>query len=277
MAVRKTVGASRQRLFAAFLVESALFTLAAFVVSFALDWVILTQLDHSSRSGISFFIPGRLQGMTIAVPARVTLALLAGLYPATVLSSFDPIQALRSGQLAGKSSGLGLALRRGLTVFRFAISSFMIVCAFSIRQQMQFIARRDLGFDKEHVVTLPLIDEARGRYGTLKEEMLRLPEVQQASVSSVVPGRRVVYLTVRIPDLAGKKNSAETEPDGTTNMRVLSVDGDFVKTIGLQIVAGRDFSTTSTADIAGSFLLNEAAVKEFGLTDAVGRPFEFVY
>jgi putative ABC transport system permease protein len=122
-----------------------------------------------------------------------------------------------------------------------------------------------------------LIDEARDNASILKTELERLPEVESAAISSVVPGRRVVYLTVRIPDLAGTKNNAETEPDGTTNMRVMSVDQDFVKTMGLQIIEGRDFAKANAADIDGAFLLNEAAVKAFGLNDPIGRPFEYVF
>lgn len=277
VAVRKTVGASRRRLFLGFMGESAIFTAAAFALSIGLCLALISPIARIGGPDLSLSTFDLTTAVAIGIVAWITLALLAGCYPAAVLSSFDPIQALRSGQTSGKSNPLALGLRRGLTVFQFAISSFMTVCAFTIHQQMQFIKQRDIGFEKDRVITLPLTDEAGQRRETLKSEMLRLPEVQHASISSVVPGLRVVYLTVRVPDLAGKKNNAETEPDGTTNMRVMSVDRDFVKTMGLQIVEGRDFSPDNAADLTSGFLLNEAAVKEFGMTDPIGRPFEFTF
>lgn len=276
VAIRKTIGASRQKLFLLFMAESYAFTLVAFIFSIIIVGLLLINGAMPGGKPLDLTVLKGPWFLSIAITAWLVLGFLSGFYPATVLSSFQPIQALRSNIRGGKSNRFSLNLRRGLIVFQFAISVFMIICAFTIRQQMHFIETRNLGFNKNNVVAVPLLDDARPHSITLKNEIARLPAVESVAISSVVPGQRVVYLTVRIPDLA-EKNSAETTPDGTTNMRVMSVDHNFVKTLGLQITEGRDLSLQNAADAEGGFLLNEAAVKAFGLHDPIGRPFEYVF
>ncbi|HTF16831.1 MAG TPA: ABC transporter permease, partial [Chryseolinea sp.] len=161
VAIRKTVGASRQRLFVSFMTESALFTLAAFLLSLALDALLLSRISFFGGPALTLSGAGISYAVLIGIAVWLMLGLLAGLYPATVLSSFDPIQALRAAKVTGRRNGFAIGLRRGLIVFQFAISSFMVVCAFTIRQQMLFIEGRDLGFDKDHVLTIPLMDDAQ--------------------------------------------------------------------------------------------------------------------
>jgi putative ABC transport system permease protein len=139
---------------------------------------------------------------------------------------------------------------------------------------MNLINSLDPGFNKNNVIVVSMRGDVYERNRTFKEEVEKLKEVEYSSFTSTIPGKRVVFLTVRIPELAS--TLGETS-DGSFNMRVLAVDEDFVKTLQLKIVDGRDFSIENGADKESAFLLNEAAVKEFNLKDPVGKQFEYLF
>ena len=216
------------------------------------------------------------QFVIVLLLAWLVLGFLSGLYPATILSSFDPVKALKSG-LSDKSTGkFSRYFRKGLIVSQFAISAFMVVGAFSIQRQLDFIDKHNVGFNKNNVVVIGLTGEARRKSDVLKTELRRVAGVDACAATSVVPGKRVVFLSVRVPDLAGTTSAEDGSTDGTRTIRVLSVDSDYIKSLGLQLLEGRDFEN-SVSDSAGAFILNEAAVKEFNLKDRVGRPFEYTF
>lgn len=275
IAVRKTIGATRVGLFARFLLESYLFVLVAFTasvftVAFTMPWFNILTSKHLSPQLLI-----QPDFILMVGAGWVVLGFFSGFYPAAMLSSFNPVQALKSGfnEKSGKAS---LYLRRAFIIFQFSVSALMIVCALSIQRQINFIDSRDIGFVKENVVALTLSGDAYGKIGALKTELEKLPEVKSTSAMSVVPGKRIVVLNVRIPELAGQPASNGTM-DGSREMRVLAVDHDVVKTLGLQIKEGRDFSDVGNADSAHAFMINEAAVKAFNLKDPVGKPFEYAF
>lgn len=276
IAVRKTIGATRAGLFGKFLLESYLFGLTAFLISLgavalAMSW--FNALTGKNLSPTILFQPDFL-GMMLT--GWIVLGFLSGLYPATLLSSFSPVQALKSG-FNTKSGKTSLYLRRMFIMFQFTVSALMIVCTITIQQQMNFIDDLDIGFKKENVVALSLSGDAYGKLQPIKQELEKLEGVSATSAMSVVPGKRVVVLSVRVPDLAGTQPDADGKDDGSREIRVLSVDHDVVKTLGLQIKEGRDFSDVGDADRDHAFILNEAAVKSLGLEDPVGKPFEYTF
>lgn len=277
VAIRKTIGASRMKLFLNFMLESYAFSLLAFVMS--LIAVVLLIPSFNTFTGKTFDITVLFSIRTVAtiLAAWVLLGFLSGLYPATVLASFNPVQALKSGASSGKANKVTRYWRRGLIVSQFTISALLIVSSITIRRQLDFIESRNIGFNKNNVIVLPLTGEAREKSETVKNEISKLPGVESCAATSVVPGKRIFILNVRIPELAGLKATAKGTDDGTREMRVMGVDHDFVRTLGLKIVEGRDFSPQNSADAQGAFLLNEAAVKEFNLKDPVGKPFEYVF
>ncbi len=151
----------------------------------------------------------------------------------------------------------------------------MIVVSFVIASQVKFIESRDPGFNKSDVMVLQLPGDARNRAASIKSQLEHVSGVSSASITSVVPGKRVVILIVRVPDIAGTQSTKDVEDDGTREVRVIAADADFTKTLGLQLIEGRDFDGTPS-DTSG-FILNEAAVKEFNLKDPIGRPFEYTF
>jgi putative ABC transport system permease protein len=152
----------------------------------------------------------------------------------------------------------------------------MIVGALTIHGQLNFIDNRDVGFNKNNVILLPLTGDARSKLDALKIEISRVRGVEACAATSVVPGKRVMFLGVRVPSLAGVE-AEDGSTDGSRAMRVIGADEDFLKSLGLTLAEGRNFEVNSVADSAGAFILNEAAVREFKLEDPLGSPFEYTY
>jgi putative ABC transport system permease protein len=277
VAIRKTIGASKQLLFFRFMTESFVFVGISVVISVAITLSLLPDFNifvgKSLGPGIFFqssFIVG-------AFATWIVIASISGIYPASILSSYDAVSALKagpSGMYQGSWSGY---LRRALIVTQFTISAIMIVVSSIIGNQLYFIENRDTGFDKNNVIVLPLAGATRQKASTLKTELERVNGVLSVAASSVIPGKRVVILIVRVPDLAGTREIPGGTDIGSREMRVISVDHDFVKTLGLTMADGRDFSHQQPSDSAEAFILNEAAVKELNLSSPVGRNFEYTF
>jgi putative ABC transport system permease protein len=273
VAIRKTVGASQQKLFVNFMVESYAFTLTAFVLAFIIVIILLPEFNVFTGKELDLKLLFSPEFLLLVLVAWLVLGFLSGLYPATILSSFNPIQALKSrvnDQATGKFS---VYFRKGLIVSQFTISAFMVVGAFTIQQQLDFIDSRNVGFNKNNVIVLPLTGDARSKLDALKNEINQVPGVESCAATSVVPGKRVMFLGVRIPALAGTVAEDGTT-DGSRSMRVIGADEDFAKSLGLTFAEGRNFEN-SVADSSGAFILNEAAVREFRLKDPVGSQFEY--
>lgn len=266
VAVRKTIGASKGQLFGSFMAESFFFTSIAIVASAGATGILLPYFNAfvGKQVGISVIGSAAFIGGTII--AWILISLCSGVYPATILSSYDPITILRSDKGAVKTSGLGGYLRYGLIGTQFTISAMMIVVASVIATQVNFINNRDIGFEKNDVIVLQLAGDSREKVHTLKSELQRINGVVSVSATSVVPGKRVFILMVRVPGIS----------EEVKEMRVISADADILKTLQFKLIDGRDF-TDDPADSLGAFILNEAAVKEFNWKDPVGQPFEYIF
>lgn len=276
VAIRKTIGASQQKLFVNFIFESYAFTLLAFVLAIVIVIILLPEFNSFTGKQLELKLFLDPEFIVFLFTVWIGLGFLAGLYPATILSSFDPVQALKSG-VSGKATGkFSIYFRKGLIVSQFTISAFMIVGAITIQRQLNFIDSRNVGFNKNNVIVLPLTGDARRKTDVLKNEISRVPGVEACAATSVVPGKRVMFLGVRVPALAGTA-SADGSTDGSRSMRVIGADEDFIKSLGLHIIDGRDFTPGSVADSAEAFILNEAAVREFKLKDPVGSAFEYTF
>ncbi|HMD81476.1 MAG TPA: FtsX-like permease family protein, partial [Anaerolineales bacterium] len=253
VAIRKTIGASQQKLFVSFIVESYAFTLVAFVLAIAIVIILLPEFNSFAGKELALRLFMDPQFITILVGAWLVLGFLSGLYPATILSSFDPVQALKSSVTTKGSSKFSIYFRKGLIVSQFTISAFMIVGAITIQSQLNFIDSRNVGFNKNNVIVLPLTGDARGKLTALKNEIGRVPGVEACAATSVVPGKRVMFLGVRVPSLAGTE-AEDGSTDGSRSMRVIGADEDFAKSLGLTFVDGRNFEA-NVADSAGAFIL----------------------
>ncbi len=252
--LRKVLGAQRRQLTAQFLFESVLFALVA--LSVALVVVHFTLPLCSAILGYDLTYDAVTHWKMAALFGGIVLlaGLLAGSYPALVLSSFQPVQTLKEHLAAGSSKA---TLRKVIVVFQFALAILLLIGTAVIYQQSRFLRQMDLGLDKEHVVVMPVPRNDSDLIERYRLSLSGYKQVVSASVSSAVPGRKTTAELFR-PPLA--------HDDETQLLNVIYADYDFVQTFGLEIAEGRNFSKEIASDKTGAFILNEAAMKELGWT-----------
>jgi putative ABC transport system permease protein len=258
--MRKVLGAARSQLVEQFVGESVVFSvlsllLGLLLVGFSLPF--FNSLTGKEMSVNSLANPSLMLGLVGIV---VAAGILGGLYPAVFLSSFEPIRTLKGKLGLGGKSG---AFRRLLVVAQFAISISLIIGTFVIRDQLSYMRNQNLGFDKEQVVVIPMHDQnARQSYQTIKEGFLKNPSVIHVTASSSVPGRPVTKIAYRVEGLGEREH---------TSIDTIFVDYDFLDTLDIPLVEGRNFSKAFSTDQESAFIVNETAVRELNWSDALNK------
>ncbi|MEO0332940.1 MAG: FtsX-like permease family protein, partial [Bacteroidota bacterium] len=255
--LRKAVGSQRSQIIGQLLSESVLLSLLALVV--ATGAVLLSLSAFNEIVGKSIVLSSEKWAIGISfIVGTVLVGLVAGSYPALVLSAFKPAQVLKGG-LSAKQGGT--LFRRILVVTQFAVTIILILGTTVVYRQFQYFVEKDLGYDKDLLVYMPIRGDIRDNYDGFKNDLLQQPAIKGITTSSDIP----TYSTSATlgVDWAGKEDEDETL------FHHFAVDHDYVETLGLELLQGRDFSTDFPADTA-NFILNEEAVKLIGLTDPVG-------
>jgi putative ABC transport system permease protein len=258
--LRKAVGSQRSGLIKQFLIESILYSSLAFIIGLLLAWVLLPYFNILSSKSLT--IPWAAWWLApVMLGASVIVGVLAGLYPSFYLSAFKPINVLKGNISRGSKNAV---LRNGLVVFQFATSVILIVSTIVIYSQVKFILNQKVGYDKNQVMLLQGTGTLGDKVATLKTELLKLPHVQSVSISDYLP----IANTKRNGNsfwINGKQNT-ETGID----CQVWQVDNDYIKTLGMKIVAGRDFSPKIASDSQG-LIINQTLVEKLHLKNPVGQ------
>ena len=254
--IRKVLGSSRAQLVLQLVGEAFLVTLTATLLSMALVPVILTFV--SPFLGISLSLDLRIPAIPLAlVTLVVVITLLAGLYPALVVSGFRPVLALKNQ--TGSTASSGYTLRRSLVVFQFFIAQLFIFSTIVMSRQMDFMQTQDLGFSPEAIITVPIPVQTTDNRGlgtmrTLKDELLHYSGVLQASLNNAPPSANVVISTsVRMAD---QENEISTQ--------LKQVDGAYVDLFNLSLLAGENLTD---GDTLSGFVVNERLARLAGFTD----------
>jgi putative ABC transport system permease protein len=256
--VRKVMGSGQVELVKQFLLESVVLTFIALFIAYLLVWLALPIFNTLSDKNLQFGY--QLKPLLSFLVLGLIVGLLAGIYPAFFLSSFQPI-AIIKGKLGKSNKSFGL--RSGLVIFQFFISVSLIISTIVVYQQMRFIQNKKLGYDKEQLLVLPNSWALGKNEKLFKEQLLKDPRVINATISGYKP--------------AGPSNSnnAMFYPEGKENqvMKALryDVDEQYIPTLGMQLSAGRNFSKTFATD-SSAVIINETAAKAFGLgSNSVGQ------
>ncbi|WP_121355036.1 ABC transporter permease [Flavisolibacter nicotianae] len=249
--IRKTFGSEKNALIIQFLVESVVLALFALLLAIGLMFILLPLFNQVSGKNLTHSYLVQPLFLLVLVVFAILVGVVAGLYPAFVLSSFQPIEVLK-GRF--KSNKKGLVLRNGLVVFQFAISVILIIAAIVVNQQMRYMLGDRLGFRKDHIIIIERADLLDRRTESFKTELLKIPGVEMITGTSAMPGTQNFFGT------SWQKENAKETLTG----RGLVVDENFAKTLGLALKEGRFFSKEFGTDSL-SVVLNEKAVQELGL------------
>ena len=257
--IRKVVGAVRPALIRQFLSEAILLSFFSMILALALVILVLPAFNHLTDKHISFPYGSSSFWLSLAVLTLVTGA-ISGSYPALFLSSFQPIRVLKG---AMKFSVGAAWFRKGLVVFQFILSIVLIIGTIVVSGQVDYVQKLNLGYDRENLLYIPLEGDLVGKYSLFKERARQITGVGEVSRISQDP-----------TDLNNGTGGIEwdgKDPNSKPMFTNTSAGYDFVKTLKLQLVAGRDFSKDFPTDSVG-YLLNEEGLKKTGYKDPIGRP-----
>lgn len=259
--MRKIHGAGRPQLIRQFLGESILFSVIAFIFSLAIVQIALPMFNdmvYQDNASVDLF-SSKLTIIGFFVAVTFIVGILAGSYPAFYMSSFSPIAALKGEKVKGRKKSL---LRNTLVVIQFSIAVFLIICTLGIYAQINFMNNKDLGFEGENRIIIPMRNEAHRNKGEVfRSEFEKLANVEKVSISGSAPGygmRGSGYLPEGL--------------DGTTPVIIYNgtIDDQFIDVLNMKIIEGRNFSRTFGTDTM-SVLINEVLAKRYNWDEPIGK------
>lgn len=264
--VRKVIGADRKQLIIQFIGETVLLSVVSMLLATIATLFIVPVLNAFTNKSIAFspFTNPLLASMIIVT--GILIGVLAGIYPALMLSGFQPIKVLKSMKLVANNNSW---LRQGLVVIQFSLSVLLIVSTLIVFRQTTYLNNKDLGFNRNQVVYFQLRDSLSSNPNTLetfKSELKTSPNILAVTSGYGLPGDAFAGDGIILPTKDGEKEFPSN---------VFIGDYDYAKTLGLRLIAGRDFSREMSTDVKEAFLINETAVKEWGFGSpekAIGQP-----
>ncbi len=266
--IRKVIGARRKELIFQFLSESVIISWAAILIAFILLYFTLPWLNKISGQHLSIGILAKWQVLLPIFLAPFVVGILSGLYPALFMSSFQPVKTLKG---LFKVGGGNISFRKVLVVVQFAISIVLIITTIIVFQQLRYMQETSLGYDKEHLITLPYYNSINTQYETFRNELMQNASIKDVARSSRIP-------TGRLLDASGASTMVgDSLRPVTADIKFVAADYDFIPTYGIHVVAGRNFSREYSMDTT-NFILNEAAIKAIGWKspqDGVGKDFQY--
>lgn len=277
--LRKVLGATRENIFKQFMGESFTMTIISMVIALGIVDIFLPEFNRFSDMELRLDLFANVPLLVLILAVMVIVGFLSGTYPAVFMSKFSPIKSLKGNAITAGGNKTSLYLRRGLVLAQFTISIFLIIGILTVNKQLQYIQDKKLGFNKEQILVVQLPDRSsRQKIDVLKNELLKNSDIISVAATSNIPGERIPFLTVRIPDddQEQMEGAAENEDDSFT-MRTWSSGYDFLKTLGVEISGGRDFSKEYGTDEQSGFIVNETAVRELEIENPIGQDFEYLY
>ncbi|MBA4053528.1 MAG: hypothetical protein C0490_02340 [Marivirga sp.] len=252
--VRKVIGAEKQSLMAQFITESVGMSLVAFLLACGLVVTLLPMFNYLTGKN---FTPGNLDGTFILITVGIAfmVGIVSGSYPALYLSSFKPVAVLRGTFRQGP--GLAVSLRKGLVVFQFALSVLLIVSTVVVYLQLDYMRTKDLGMERENLLYVAREGALVDRYNAIAQELLMQPGIVSVTASNKNPLE--VNVNTTGVDWNGKSK------DDKQLFYIANAYHDFVKTMQMELLAGRDFSRSYSDSMA--YVINEEAAKLIGGTE----------
>ncbi len=259
--MRKVVGAEKANLIRQFVGESIILSAIALFVAIGLVYLFLPTFNRIAEKQMTLDIAGDISTVLLLVMIILFTGLASGSYPAFMLSSFKPANILRRGKLQSGSGGF--VLRKILVVSQFTATIVLIIGTMVMYKQLNYIRNKDIGLDRDQVVTIFMNRELRESYMSFKNEIKQYPNVINVSAAR------------RMPTNIGHMNPVYWEgkgPEDYVTMTDASIDYDYFETLGMQIIQGRSFSEEYATD-PENYVLNEEALRITGLESPIGKMF----
>ena len=258
VSMRKIVGAAKFQLFLQFIVETGLLFLLSAGLAIFLIWMAMPLFNQVAGKQLVFHLSD-MHIWTVILCTILSTLVASSIYPAMLLSSFDPLKALKSKISISRGDA---NFRRILVVTQFASSVILITGTFVVYRQLNYIRSKDLGYDKTHVLTFGMRG-IRNNYESVKGALL-----QQSGVQGVTAGSSEI---IDLNMISGDNDWDGKAANQTFILHPMWVDKDFLSFFKMKLVEGTGF--TGTAADSGHFILNEAAIKEIGMKDPIGKRF----
>jgi len=261
--VAKTLGATRGQLGRQFLFESVMTSLIAFVLALLLVELALPTFAHILGLPLHFNLAAAPVLSAILLALAIVVGLLAGLYPAAALTTFRPVDVIRGQLQTGRK---GTRLRGVLVVLQFAISVVLLVGTLVILKQMDYIRNKDLGYDREQVVSVRLPNgELLRKHQAIQTELARIPGVVDASSAVQMPNYVTKNAVYHLPGTGEDQQFLLSEMDVGTH---------YIDMMGLHLLEGRSFDPTLSCDSTTALIVNQAAATKLGWGNPVGKVLE---
>jgi predicted permease len=262
--LRKTVGAERKHIINQFFGESILLSFISFILSLLIVILLLPLFNNLTGEKFTIGAVFNLEFFLILLFVALFAGIVAGIYPALFLSSFNPTKVLK-GSLS--SSAKSNFFRKSLVVFQFSLSVILLIGTIVAFQQLNYMRLKKVGYEKDHLIYLPLRGETGKSYATLKQELLQQPNVVNVSGIDQPP--------TRIGANSGSAKWNGKDPNTKPLISIARVDFDFVETMQIELLEGRSFSTSYSTDSTKAFLVNEEVLRAMGTESGVGKNFDF--
>jgi putative ABC transport system permease protein len=261
--IRKVLGSLKNSLISQFLTESVLLTSLAMVFALALVYLLLPYFNDVAGKNITMMFYLNYKAIGIELLVALIVGLAAGIYPAFFISSFKILSVLKSNGSTQNSRSL---LRSGLIVFQFFISTAFIIATFIVYQQLHFMQNKKLGYDKEQVLVVNDAYTLKNNLITFKNQLLQDKRVINATITNDVPVKTGDGTQIYLKSTTGSEGHSEIHAN------IYHVDENYITTMGMKMVAGRNFIAGSKADSSG-VLVNETTIHELGLdkTNPIGK------
>lgn len=267
--IRKVLGADRKTMILHFMSESLILVALSMVLSLIIVGLSLELFNNVSGKEFTLSDLRDWKFIISFIATGIVAGIVSGLYPAFYLSSAKPVTTLKGDTMTGKGNGL---LRKGLVVLQFTLSVVIAISAVFLYMQLMFMQNKDLGYDKENLIAIPMSEEMNGKYYSLKEELLK-----ETLIQGVTAG---LHNPVMMGSNSGGARWDGMDPERHVLIGTNAVDYDYLETMKMELVSGRSFSSDFTADMArdttGNFLINEEVARLMGEDDPVGRNFRFM-
>ncbi|MBN1482275.1 ABC transporter permease [candidate division KSB1 bacterium] len=257
--MRKVVGAGRGHIMLQFFGETFLLSLFSLFFALLFSLILLPVFNTLADKQLSMIWnnPMLLIGSSLII---LVTTLFAGSYPALLLSSFHPSRILK----VSRSSGLKKSsIRWALVVFQFAVSMILLVLTITMNKQIKYIQNKNLGFNREQVISIPMNDDLRNQYELIKNQLLQYPDIMHVTSAT------------SSPNSIGNINPVYWQgrgPDQYENINYVSLDWDYLETFEMEIVQGRGFSREFSTD-PQNYIVNEAAVEFMKMENPLGKLF----